>query len=82
MIEEYRNEGWMELLDGIVHHMTKMISANRQKYKDKDPGTVVPKIQQILKKRWDDSENMTVCEIEERNLENKITEEYGPSQQK
>ena len=75
MINAYRSEGWMELLEALLHHMTHMISENRQKYKDKNPEDVVPKIQQILKKRWHDSADMTVCEIEADHLEYKVSEE-------
>lgn len=80
MIEDFRNDGWMELVDGLLDHMTNMISEKRQKYKDMDPENVVPKVQQILKKRWDDAASMKVCEIEETNLEYKVSEEYVPNE--
>ena len=56
-----------------------MISDNRQKYKDKDPKKVVPKVHKILKKRWDASASMSVCEIEADNKVFKVTKQYAPS---
>ena len=48
MIDEYRNEGWMELTDGLLHDMTTRISTNQQTYKMEPEDEVVPKVKDIL----------------------------------
>ena len=75
MIDAYRNEGYMELVEGLLHHMTQMISRHRQKYKDKEPEEVVPKVQQLMKNRWNAAAAMTICEIEANHSEYKVSEE-------
>ena len=62
-------------MEALLHHMTKMISTHRQKYKGFDPEEVVPLIRQILKSRWNAAATMTVCEIEADHSEYKISEE-------
>ena len=36
MINKYCNEGWMELIEGVVQHFTCIISSQHQIFKDKD----------------------------------------------
>ena len=78
MIDNYRIERWMGLLDATLHHMTTKISENRQKYKDMDPESAVVPIQQILEEKWNIAAGTAVNAIEANRCEFKVTEVYEP----
>lgn len=67
-------EPWLGILCGMTEKMCKFISDNRQKYRNKDPKEVVPRVQQIIYLRWEAAANMTVVEIEEATNEFTVSE--------
>jgi hypothetical protein len=64
MFAEARNLGWPEALERILDIMSSRIKACRSKYQQREEGDVVPRVAQILKKRWDATALLSVDEIE------------------
>ncbi|KAI2512166.1 MULE transposase domain [Fragilaria crotonensis] len=64
MLSEARNLGWLEAVNKILDIMTTRVCACRKKYAERDGSEVVPRVAQILKRRWDAAASMTVDELE------------------
>ncbi|KAI2496344.1 MULE transposase domain [Fragilaria crotonensis] len=52
MLSEARNLGWLEAVNKILDIMTTRVCACRKKYAERDGSEVVPRVAQILKRRW------------------------------
>ena len=76
MIENYRSEGWTDLLVGALHKMTEKISENRQVYNTIQGDNVVTKVKQTLKERLQSAAAMQVMELEV-SQKYMVTETYG-----
>ena len=64
MFAQARTVGWLEAVESIVDVMSTRIFTCRNKHIDREPGEVVPRVAQILKKRWDAAASITVVELE------------------
>ena len=64
MIDDYRSEGWTDLLKGTLDKMTERISEKKQLYKMEQGGDVVAKVKQILKYRFQSAVAMKVVKLE------------------
>ena len=64
MIEDYRSEGWTDLLEGVLQNMAEKISENRQWYRMVDGNDVVNKVKQVLKECFHAAAAMQVVELE------------------
>ena len=49
MTDDYRSEGWTDLLERVLQKMVEKISENRQQYRTVDGDDVVNNIKQVLK---------------------------------
>ena len=63
MFAQARTVGWQEAVESIVDVMSTRISTCRTKHIDREPGEVVPRVAQILKRRWDAAASITVVEL-------------------
>ena len=63
MFAQARIVGWLEAVESIVDVMSTRISTCRTKHIDREPGEVVPRVAQILKRRWDAAASITVVEL-------------------
>ena len=72
MIDDYRSEGWTDLLQ----KMAEKISENRQRYKMVDSDDVVNKVKQVLKDCFHSATAMQVVELEV-GQKYMVTETYG-----
>ena len=64
MLSEARNLGCLEAVNKILDIMTTRVCTCRKKYAERDGSEVVPRVAQILKRRWDAAASMTVDELE------------------
>jgi MULE transposase domain/SWIM zinc finger len=64
MFSEARDLGWLEAVSKIVDIMSTRVCVCRKKYAERDGSEVVPRVAQILKRRWDSAASMTVNELE------------------
>ena len=64
MFADARTVGWVEAAEKIIDIMSDRICCCRLKYDSRDDTEVVPRVAQILKKRWDASAAMSVAELE------------------
>jgi hypothetical protein len=64
MFSEARDLGWLEAVNKIIDIMSTRVCVCRQKYAQRDGSEVVPRVAQILKRRWDAAASMTVNELE------------------
>ena len=64
MFAQARTVGWLEAVESIVDVMSTRISTCRTKHMDQNPGEVVPRVAQLLKRRWDAAASITVVELE------------------
>jgi hypothetical protein len=64
MFLEARNLGWLEAVRKILDIMTTRVCACQKKYAERDGSEVVPRVAQILKRRWDAAASMTVDKLE------------------
>ena len=76
MIDYYRNEGWTDLLEGVLWKMAEKISENRQWYQMVDGNDVVNKVKQVLKECFYAAAAMQVVELEV-GQKYMVTETYG-----
>jgi hypothetical protein len=63
MFAQARTVGWLEAVESIVDIMSTRISTCRAKHIDREPGEVVPRVAQILKRRWDAAASIAVVEL-------------------
>ena len=49
MIDDYRSDGWTDLLEEILQKMMEKIRENRQLYKTVDGDDVVNKVKEVLR---------------------------------
>ena len=65
MFSDARDCGWLDAVNKLVEDiMTTRICTYRAKYSERDGSEVVPRVAQVLKKRWDAAASMTVLELE------------------
>jgi hypothetical protein len=64
MFSEARDLGWLEAVNKIIDIMSTRVCVCRKKYAERDGSEVVPRVAQILKRRWDAAASMTVNELE------------------
>ena len=76
MIDEYRSEGWIDLLEGVLWKMAEKISENRQWYQTVDGNDVVSKVKQVLKACFHAAAAIQVVELEV-GQKYMVTETYG-----
>ena len=76
MIEDYRSEGWTEMVKGMLCHMTQRISNERQTNKAKRQDEIVPKVKAILADRFAKAAAMEVVELVHRK-QYMVTEKRG-----
>ena len=76
MIDDYRSDGWTDLLEGILQKMTEKINENRQLYKAVDSDHVVNKVNQVLKDCFHSAAAMQVVELQV-GQKYMVTETYG-----
>ena len=63
IIDDYRSEGWTDLLEGVLWKMAEKISENRQQYQTVDGNDVVTKVKQVLKECFPAAAAMQVVEL-------------------
>ena len=63
MFAQAQNVWWLEAVESIVDVMSTRISTCRAKHIDREPGEVVPRVAQILKRRWDAAASITLVEL-------------------
>jgi hypothetical protein len=56
--------GWLDAVNKLVDIMSTRICTCRAKYAERDGSEVVPRVAQMLKKRWDAAASMIVLELE------------------
>ena len=76
MIDDYRSEGWTDLLEGVLQKMAEKISENRQHYRMVDGNDVVTKVKQVLKECFHTAAAMQVVELEV-DQKYMVAETYG-----
>jgi hypothetical protein len=64
MFMDARNVGWLRAVDTIIDIMSTRISKLRSKYQGKDDNDIVPRVAQVVKKRWDESAGFDIVELE------------------
>jgi len=74
MLDDYRSLGWLGLIDGILGHMSKQISAKRSEVMSKLDHEVVPHVCKILRKQWDSCITMDVEQLSEGDGKYKVDE--------
>jgi len=74
MLGDARPLGWLEAIEKIVDILTTRIHKCRQKYTERDPNEVVPRVAQLLKVRWDAAASITVMELEQGCGDFKVSE--------
>jgi len=75
MLDDYRGMGWLGLIDGTLGHMSKRISKKRNEYRPKRGGDVVPRIKELLFKRWNACIQLDVDELTEGEGKFKVDQE-------
>ena len=76
MIDDYRSDGWTDLLERILQLMTEKISENRQLYKAVDSDDLVNQVKQVSKDCFHSAAAMQVVELE-AGQKFMVTETYG-----
>ena len=76
MIDDYRSEGWTDLLEGVLWKKAEKISENRQQYRIVDEDDVVSKVKQVSKEYFHAAAAMQVVELEV-GQKYMVTETYG-----
>ena len=64
MFYDARDCGWLDAVNKLVDIMSTRICTCRAKYMERHGSEVVPRVAQMLKKRWDAAASMTVLELE------------------
>ena len=63
MFAQAQTVEWLEAVESIVDVLSRRISTCRAKHIDQEPGKVVPRMAQILKRCWDTAASVTVVEL-------------------
>ena len=64
MIDDYRCEGWTDLLEGVLWKMAEKISENTPWYQMVDEDDVASKVKQVLKECFHAAAAIQVVELE------------------
>ena len=64
MLASARSLPWLDATDKIIDIMTTRICQLRTKHAEREPSEVVPRVRQILKKRWESANAIDVIELQ------------------
>jgi hypothetical protein len=67
MFNSARDLPWMDALEKMVEVMLTRICNCRTKYRQRQESEIVPRAEQLLKKRWEATASMSVMELEEES---------------
>jgi hypothetical protein len=63
MVAQAQTVGWLEAVESIMDVVSTRVSTCQTKHIDWEPGKVVPRVAQILKRRWVAAASITIVEL-------------------